>query len=62
MALAAYRKAAATLAVEDPSCHLSWPLLAGIGKVETDHGRSWGSASPDHGDGRGRARPFSARC
>jgi membrane-bound lytic murein transglycosylase B len=45
MALAAYRKAAATLAVEDPSCHLSWPLLAGIGKVETDHGRSWGSAS-----------------
>jgi hypothetical protein len=45
LALKAYRKAAATLAVEDPSCHLGWPLLAGIGKVESDHGRSWGSAS-----------------
>ncbi len=44
-ALAAYRKAAATLAVEDPSCHLTWPVLAAIGKVETDHGRSWGAAS-----------------
>jgi membrane-bound lytic murein transglycosylase B len=44
-ALAAYRKAAASLAVTDPSCHLTWPLLAGIGKVETDHGRSWGSAA-----------------
>ena len=43
--LAAYRKAAATLAVEDPSCHLTWPVLAGIGKVETDHGRSWGAAA-----------------
>jgi membrane-bound lytic murein transglycosylase B len=41
--LAAYRKAAATLAVDDSSCHLTWPLLAGIGKVETDHGRTWGS-------------------
>ena len=44
-ALAAYRKAAASLDVADPSCHLTWPLLAGIGKIETDHGRSWGSAS-----------------
>jgi membrane-bound lytic murein transglycosylase B len=44
-ALAAYRKAAASLAVTDPSCHLTWPLLAGIGKVETDHGRSWGAAA-----------------
>ena len=26
-------------------CHLTWPLLAGIGKVETDHGRSWGAAA-----------------
>jgi membrane-bound lytic murein transglycosylase B len=44
-ALAAYRKAAASLAVTDPSCHLTWPLLAGIGMVETDHGRSWGAAA-----------------
>ena len=41
--LAAYRKAAATLAVEQTSCHVTWPLLAGIGKVETDHGRTWGA-------------------
>ena len=41
--LAAYRKAAAALAVQDASCHLTWPVLAGIGKVETDHGRSWGA-------------------
>jgi membrane-bound lytic murein transglycosylase B len=41
--LAAYRKAAAALAVTKTSCHLTWPLLAGIGKVETDHGRTWGS-------------------
>jgi membrane-bound lytic murein transglycosylase B len=45
VALAAYRKAAASLAVTNPSCHLTWPLLAGIGKVETDHGRSWGAAT-----------------
>jgi membrane-bound lytic murein transglycosylase B len=44
-ALAAYRKAAAAIAVSDPSCHLTWPLLAGIGKVESDHGRSWGAAA-----------------
>jgi membrane-bound lytic murein transglycosylase B len=41
--LASYRKAAAALAVEKTSCHLTWPLLAGIGKVETNHGRTWGS-------------------
>ena len=52
--LAAYRKAAATLAVEDQSCHLTWPVLAGIGKVETDHGRSWGAAARHHRDRRGR--------
>jgi membrane-bound lytic murein transglycosylase B len=43
--LAAYREAAATLAVQKTSCHLAWPLLAGIGKVETDHGRTWGAAA-----------------
>ncbi len=37
--LAAYRNAAATMAREDPGCHLDWPLLAGIGKVESGHAR-----------------------
>lgn len=40
---AAYRSAAATLARMDPSCHLGWPLLAGIGRVESNHAASGGS-------------------
>jgi membrane-bound lytic murein transglycosylase B len=35
--LAAYQKAANDLAVAMPGCHLTWPLLAGIGKVESAH-------------------------
>jgi membrane-bound lytic murein transglycosylase B len=37
--LAAYRAAAVTMEKEDPGCHLDWPLLAGIGKVESGHAR-----------------------
>ncbi|MGH3488095.1 MAG: lytic transglycosylase domain-containing protein [Actinopolymorphaceae bacterium] len=37
--LAAYRRAAATLARTDPGCHLTWWVLAGIGKVESNHAR-----------------------
>lgn len=44
-ALLAYKKAADRLAVEDPSCHLPWSLLAGIGRVESNHARGWGSNS-----------------
>ena len=59
--LAAYRRAASTCP------HLTWPLLAGIGKVESDHGRSTlpgvrsgqnpaGAAGPmQMGNGTGRA-------
>lgn len=36
-ALVAYRRAEASLAVEKPSCHLPWWLLAGIARVESDH-------------------------
>ncbi len=39
--LLAYQKAADRLAVENPGCHLSWSLLAGIGKVESNHARGW---------------------
>nr|WP_238357340.1 lytic murein transglycosylase [Kribbella italica] len=35
--LAAYQKVANDLAVAKPGCHLTWPLLAGIGKVESAH-------------------------
>jgi hypothetical protein len=35
--LLAYRNAAASLRASDPACHLSWSLVAGIGKVESGH-------------------------
>ncbi|MGZ4626765.1 MAG: lytic transglycosylase domain-containing protein, partial [Kineosporiaceae bacterium] len=41
--LKAYVAAAAQTAKIEPSCHLSWSLLAGIGRVESDHGRFGGS-------------------
>jgi Transglycosylase SLT domain len=37
--LAAYRRAAATLGRTDSSCHLQWWVLAGIGKIESNHAR-----------------------
>ena len=39
----AYRNAARTMASADPACQLPWTLLAGIGRVESDHGRYGGS-------------------
>jgi hypothetical protein len=33
----AYRRATANLAVVRPNCGLTWPLLAGIGKAESNH-------------------------
>ncbi|WP_052710697.1 lytic murein transglycosylase [Pseudofrankia sp. DC12] len=44
--LAAYRKAATTLAGEQPACHLRWQLLAGIGKVESGNAQGR-QISPD---------------
>ena len=38
-ALAAYQRAAVVIDTADPSCHLDWALLAGIGQVESDHGQ-----------------------
>ena len=43
VALAAYQRAAAVIDDVDHSCHLQWPLLAAIGRVESDHGRHAGS-------------------
>ena len=46
--LQAYRSAAASLSRSDAGCHLTWPLLAGIGKVESGH--AYGGAVDRHGD------------
>jgi len=35
--LDAYQFAQQTLAQTQPDCHLSWSLLAGIGRIESDH-------------------------
>ncbi len=51
-ALTAYRDAAAVLAGTDPSCQLPWTLLAGIGRVESDHGRYGGSVLASDGVSR----------
>ena len=43
VALNAYRVAAARMASADPQCGISWSLLAGIGRVESDHGQFAGA-------------------
>jgi hypothetical protein len=40
LVFAAYRRAAAALAVTEPGCHLPVSLLAAIGKVESGHARN----------------------
>ncbi|WP_427896321.1 lytic transglycosylase domain-containing protein [Kribbella sp. GL6] len=50
--LAAYQKAARDLATAMPGCHLTWPLLAGIGKVESSHAD--GGRVDAQGNTRGR--------
>jgi Transglycosylase SLT domain len=42
-ALLAYQRAATVLAEADPACRLEWPLIAAIGRVESDHGRANGN-------------------
>src|SRR6266498_1251634 len=43
MALRAYRYAEAWASGFDPSCKLSWSVLAGIGRIESNHGRHFGA-------------------
>ena len=48
VALAAYAYAQLTIAQTTPGCHLSWTTLAGIGKVESNHGTANGAMlTPD---------------
>ncbi|MFJ4164546.1 lytic transglycosylase domain-containing protein [Microbacterium sp. NPDC089698] len=42
-ALAAYASADLIVSAEDPSCGIGWNTLAGIGLIETDHGRHGGA-------------------
>jgi hypothetical protein len=41
-----YLRAADSLAVSAPSCRLTWPVLAGIGRVESNHARN-GDVAPN---------------
>ena len=45
LTLRAYREAAAWAAGFDPGCRLSWAVLAGIGRIESDHGLFGGPAT-----------------
>jgi membrane-bound lytic murein transglycosylase B len=49
VALNAYRVAAARMANVEPSCGIGWWLLAGIGRIESDHGQFGGAVL--HADG-----------
>jgi len=51
-AMDAYKRATATMTGIDPSCQLPWTLLAGIGRVESDHGRYGGSVLSTDGVSR----------
>lgn len=52
-ALSAYRRAEELLGKADPSCNLPWHLVAAIGRVESNHGRTGGNAL----DAKGVAKP-----
>jgi membrane-bound lytic murein transglycosylase B len=62
-ATAAYQRAESVIADARPQCHLTWTVLAAVGRVESDHGRADGGVlglggrvdPPSHGptlDGR----------
>jgi membrane-bound lytic murein transglycosylase B len=52
-ALAAYQRAETVINSADQGCHLSWQLIAAIGRVESDHGRTNGNSL----DSKGVAQP-----
>ena len=49
-ALRAYANADLTMAKVQPACHLPWTMLAGIGRIESDHGRYGGATLAANGD------------
>ena len=52
-ALSAYQRAAQVIDAADKGCNISWPLIAAIGRVESNHGRYGGNTL----DGNGVSRP-----
>jgi membrane-bound lytic murein transglycosylase B len=50
VALNAYRLAAARMASVDPGCGIDWSLLAGIGRIESNHGQYGGATLSTNGD------------
>jgi hypothetical protein len=52
-ALAAYQRAATVVDAAAPGCRIDWALIAGIGKVESNHGRYGGNGI----DSAGTVRP-----
>jgi membrane-bound lytic murein transglycosylase B len=48
-ALSAYASAHLTLAAENPGCGIRWNTLAGIGAIESDHGRHGGAVLREDG-------------
>ncbi|HET6989079.1 MAG TPA: lytic transglycosylase domain-containing protein, partial [Kribbella sp.] len=56
VALRAYKKAEARVAVSDPTCGVPWTLLAAIGRVESNHGRFGGAQLRDDGSATRRIR------
>lgn len=48
-ALIAYGGAELELRAGQPSCHISWATLAGIGRIESDHGRYGGAVLQANG-------------
>jgi len=50
--LDAYVLAAEQMSTERPGCHLRWELLAGIGRVESFHGRIFGNSVGEDGNVR----------
>jgi membrane-bound lytic murein transglycosylase B len=52
-ALAAYQRAQTVIDAADKTCHLTWQLVAAIGRVESDHGRTDGNTL----DSKGVAHP-----
>jgi membrane-bound lytic murein transglycosylase B len=50
VALNAYRLAAARMASVNPGCGIDWSLLAGIGRIESNHGQYGGATLSPNGD------------
>jgi membrane-bound lytic murein transglycosylase B len=51
-ALAAYQRAETVINAADKSCHMTWQLVAAIGRVESNHGRAGGNVLDDDGVAR----------